>query len=261
MTAAASTWCGRWWRRARQAIENAFFMHSAQQHWVLQAHSTPGYVDSQPDLLLAWDQDGRLHALNSKARQALRRRFGQVPEYIGDVFDLDALRAVTDQSTQQLHWLGEPALHVRVNAPRRKPARGTANTQVDPRGGTPAPGRAGQGPQPAGAGAGNRRRQGSLRPPVARTQRPARGAVRGGERAAIPENLIESELFGYVAGAFTGASSKGMPGLLVQADGGTLFLDEIGDMPLGLQTRLLRVMAEGEVAPWARRKPARWISR
>ena len=122
--------------QSARAIENAFFMHSARQHWVLQAHSTPGYVDSQPDMLLAWDQDGRLQALNSKARQALRLRFGQLPEHIGEVFDLDALRAVTDQSTQQLHWLGEPgALQVRVSAPRRKAARATVSSshQVDPR--------------------------------------------------------------------------------------------------------------------------------
>lgn len=67
--------------------------------------------------------------------------------------------------------------------------------------------------------------------------------------AAIPESLIESELFGYEAGSFTGARSKGMKGLICQADGGTLFLDEIGDMPLQLQTRLLRVLAEQEVLP------------
>lgn len=67
--------------------------------------------------------------------------------------------------------------------------------------------------------------------------------------AAIPESLIESELFGYVAGAFTGARPKGMRGMIQQADGGTLFLDEIGDMPLQLQTRLLRVLAEGEILP------------
>lgn len=65
--------------------------------------------------------------------------------------------------------------------------------------------------------------------------------------AAIPENLIESELFGYREGAFTGARAKGCPGKVQLASGGTLFLDEIGDMPLGLQTRLLRVLAEGEV--------------
>ena len=53
--------------------------------------------------------------------------------------------------------------------------------------------------------------------------------------AAIPENLIESELFGYESGAFTGASQKGKKGLMEIADGGTLFLDEIGDMPLSLQ--------------------------
>ncbi|WP_148253417.1 sigma-54-dependent Fis family transcriptional regulator [Aidingimonas lacisalsi] len=67
--------------------------------------------------------------------------------------------------------------------------------------------------------------------------------------AAIPESLIESELFGYLPGAFTGGRSKGMRGLIQQADGGTLFLDEIGDMPLSLQTRLLRVLAEREVMP------------
>jgi transcriptional regulator of acetoin/glycerol metabolism len=59
--------------------------------------------------------------------------------------------------------------------------------------------------------------------------------------AAIPETLIESELFGYTAGSFSGAKTKGKLGLIQEADGGTLFLDEIGDMPIGLQARLLRV--------------------
>jgi len=67
--------------------------------------------------------------------------------------------------------------------------------------------------------------------------------------ASIPESLIESELFGYKAGAFTGASRHGSPGKIVQADNGTLFLDEIGDMPLSLQARLLRVLEEKEVVP------------
>jgi len=67
--------------------------------------------------------------------------------------------------------------------------------------------------------------------------------------AAIPESLIESELFGYKSGAFTGARREGMKGTILQASGGTLFLDEIGDMPLALQTRLLRVLEEHEVVP------------
>lgn len=64
---------------------------------------------------------------------------------------------------------------------------------------------------------------------------------------AIPKNLIESELFGYEDGAFTGAKRGGMPGKFELANGGTLFLDEIGEMPLDMQVNLLRVLQEGSV--------------
>ncbi|WP_141440961.1 sigma-54-dependent Fis family transcriptional regulator [Vreelandella titanicae] len=83
----------------------------------------------------------------------------------------------------------------------------------------------------------------------------ARGPFIAVNCAAIPEALIESELFGYEPGAFTGGRAKGMRGLIPQAHGGTLFLDEIGDMPLALQTRLLRVLAEREVMPLGANKP------
>jgi transcriptional regulator of acetoin/glycerol metabolism len=73
--------------------------------------------------------------------------------------------------------------------------------------------------------------------------------------AALPESLIEAELFGYRAGAFTGASREGAPGRFREAHGGTLFLDEIGDMPLAMQARLLRVLQDRQVMPLGGGKP------
>ncbi|WP_422766276.1 sigma-54-dependent Fis family transcriptional regulator, partial [Pseudomonas aeruginosa] len=235
------------WRRSMERareIENAFFMHSAQGHWVLRAHRAPGYVDSQPDYLFAWDADGRLLALNPAARHYLRQRLGQVPSHIGEVFDLDALHAAADQAPCLLRGqAGE--LHVRLSAPRAKARRLEREVPDD----------AALDPRIAESlrlavrvkdrnlpvliqgetGAGKEVFARQLHQASARRDKPFVAL----NCAAIPESLIESELFGYVGGAFTGAAAKGMRGLLQQADGGTLFLDEIGDMPLGLQTRLL----------------------
>ena len=77
----------------------------------------------------------------------------------------------------------------------------------------------------------------------------ARGPFIAVNCAALPETLIESELFGHAPGSFTGAKREGALGRIREAHGGTLFLDEIGDMPVHMQTRLLRVLEEGQVTP------------
>ncbi|MFW9265926.1 sigma-54-dependent Fis family transcriptional regulator [Pseudomonas sp. NR3] len=237
--------------QSAREIEQAFFMSSAQGYWVLRAHRNAGYVDSQPDLLLAWDDDGCLQALNPAARQYLMQRYGQLPRHISQVFDPQLLHRARDESLYPL----DVDLHGRLSAPRRraKPRQRVAMTptELDPRladslnlavrvkdRNLPVliQGETGSGKEVFAR---------QLHQASQRRDRPFVAL----NCAAIPESLIESELFGYVAGAFTGASAKGMQGLLQQADGGTLFLDEIGDMPLALQTRLLRVLAEGEVAP------------
>ena len=73
--------------------------------------------------------------------------------------------------------------------------------------------------------------------------------------SAIPENLLESELFGYEKGSFTGADRSGKPGLFEIAEGGTLFLDEIGDISLNIQVKLLRAIQEKEITRIGGRKP------
>ncbi|WP_353892357.1 sigma-54-dependent Fis family transcriptional regulator [Proteinivorax hydrogeniformans] len=73
--------------------------------------------------------------------------------------------------------------------------------------------------------------------------------------AALPESLLESELFGYVEGAFTGAKRGGKKGIFAQANGGTIFLDEIGEISLNIQAKLLRVLQEREIVPVGESKP------
>ena len=73
--------------------------------------------------------------------------------------------------------------------------------------------------------------------------------------SAIPKNLFESELFGYMEGSFTGASKEGKPGMFELADGGTILLDEIGELPLSVQSKLLRVIQEREVLRIGAEKP------
>ncbi|CUH81338.1 sigma 54-interacting transcriptional regulator [Tropicibacter naphthalenivorans] len=75
--------------------------------------------------------------------------------------------------------------------------------------------------------------------------------------AALPESLVESELFGYEAGSFTGADRKGRAGKFEQADKGTIFLDEIGDMPLEVQSKLLRVLQDRIIERVGGEKPKR----
>ncbi|MDE2417438.1 MAG: sigma 54-interacting transcriptional regulator [Burkholderiales bacterium] len=77
----------------------------------------------------------------------------------------------------------------------------------------------------------------------------ARGPFVSVNIAAVPETLLESEFFGFAPGAFTGADRKGRDGKFKLAHGGTLFLDEIGDMPMALQSKLLRALQEGEIEP------------
>ena len=77
----------------------------------------------------------------------------------------------------------------------------------------------------------------------------AKGPLVSVNIAAVPETLLEAEFFGVAPGAYTGAERKGREGKFLLADGGSLFLDEIGDMPLGLQAKLLRALQEGEIEP------------
>ncbi|HEY9131702.1 MAG TPA: sigma-54-dependent Fis family transcriptional regulator [Dyella sp.] len=251
-------------------ISRCHFLAECRNMWVLRFHSRPEFVGLLHEALLAVDGNGVVRAVNESALTQLGlsrdRLVGQPLDKIF-AFDFNTLekRAFTDAAT--LWPVRDAAYGRRFFAMVRPPVVATSGIVLTP---------------VASSGPAKRQHVGSdthmqhnmncgrqlfgRRVPLL-----LQGATGTGKEAfakalhlasswadkpfvavncaAIPETLIESELFGYTRGAFTDASRDGHLGKIRQSSGGTLFLDEIGDMPLPLQTRLLRVLEEHEVMP------------
>ncbi|MCD4483113.1 sigma-54-dependent Fis family transcriptional regulator [Chromobacterium vaccinii] len=248
---------------ARAQIEARQLEEAARHGWRLTLHADPRWLDSPAASQLVFDGDGRLLAAN-RAGLAL---CGLEP----DAWQPRHFAALFGQSLE--HWLDRhgPAAGLLAFGHHRLSARLRPPPRQFPRPSAPAAGT----PRPSAAPALDGLPDGVFSTALKLLEadipvlilgetgtgkdRLARALHAAGSRrgaafvavncAAIPEGLIEAELFGYQPGAYTGASRQGSKGRLREADGGVLFLDEIGDMPPGLQARLLRVLQEREVTP------------
>ncbi|SIO62681.1 sigma-54-dependent Fis family transcriptional regulator [Paraburkholderia phenazinium] len=274
-------------RQSAGLIEDGYFLNQTTQHWMLFGHASRNFVEAQPEVLIAFDESGNLVAANRKARECIPALNG--PRHIDDVFDTADVHLHDVARTDAIVCLRLRAtgstLYARIRAPLKRASRTSASAAV---------GAARLSPNSAhdhlqvgalsrflGSADSRIAHNASVAMRLIGKRLPililgetgvgkevfARAAHDSGARrtrpfiavncGAIPESLIESELFGYAPGAFTGARSRGARGKIAQAHTGTLFLDEIGDMPLNLQTRLLRVLAEGEVMPLGGDAPVR----
>lgn len=267
-------------------IENAYFLRLFKDSWIIRFNVMQAFVEVVAENIFAVDSDGFIIAGNASALQEITRRDGSTPvaRHVSDVFDLrfedmmsHALHKTTTilpirtvrNGSQYFATFRAPEINVvqvpNVGTPVIVEGRASSHMTLDYLSGTDSQmlfnancakrvmnkdisilliGDTGTGKE-VFARAIHEASDRSMSPFVALNC------------ASIPESLIESELFGYKQGAFTGARSKGMRGKILQSDGGTLFLDEIGDMPLNLQTRLLRVLAEKEILPLGSETPVR----
>jgi transcriptional regulator of acetoin/glycerol metabolism len=258
-----------------QRVENANFLRCFRQDWVLKLHPSPEFVEISPDDLVALDAAGRIVGHNRAAQlllqaehgstvlglpfaQLFNMRFEELGRFVralpgdrravtlarsGRVLFLHAMpppsrwdAAVAGAAASDECALPSALAELSGGDPALDRTLGRAARLVDTPVSVLLTGETGSGKEVL-AQALHRASQRAAKPFVAVNC------------AAIPETLIESELFGHLPGSFSGAAPKGKRGLIQEADGGTLFLDEIGDMPLPLQARLLRVLAEREVLP------------
>ncbi|RIX80636.1 sigma-54-dependent Fis family transcriptional regulator [Acidovorax cavernicola] len=264
-------------------IEDADFLRHFRGHWILRLGSAFGLVDVAGEVMLAFDDSGTLAGANGGARQVFA---GQPLLHGGSVSELlhlpmDAIWRLGNSAASAMPFAhtvllpGGGEYHASLIAPRVRRVATPTQTTPRPSDRLPPLARIAGDDDPAMQKLLAQARRlvdrgihvliegetGSGKEVLAR-------ALHGASRraalpfvavncAAIPDSLIESELFGYTPGSFTGGRAKGMKGLIAQADRGTLFLDEIGDMPMALQTRLLRVLSEGEVLPLGAESPQR----
>lgn len=265
-------------RRVQQltgALEQRLFFHHYQQRWVLQVHASLAELDSVSCGLVAMNDSGLILAVDSQAAQWLGEASASlIGRHIEELLG-NSWKEICRQCERCSVLLGLPLtgaqLVGRLNPPDQwQPAILSGEATVRPASPEPSLSRGLEAlveDWPMALAREARRACRALEAglPVLLQGKTGTGkeqlarALHSslGEQlpfvalncAALPESLIEAELFGYVEGAFTGARKGGYSGRLVQANGGTLMLDEIGDMPLALQARLLRVLQERVVTP------------
>lgn len=257
-------------------IELANLMAQTRRQWVLRFAPSPAFLDIDPEGAVAIDDSGRIIGMTHAAARLLAqaggldwreagRIIGQpLPRFLElSVDDLPRLTRARPTNERILRLRDGTLLFAHAIEPPPRPSR-----QLAPANNAPPPdalrelggdtpeinalrakaSRLAATPLPIHL----RGETGTGKEFLARALHTASrvtGAFIALNCAAIPESLAEAELFGHAPGAFTGALAKGRKGLIEEANGGTLFLDEIGDMPLPLQARLLRVLAEQEVVP------------
>jgi transcriptional regulator of acetoin/glycerol metabolism len=253
-------------------IESSYFLSEYDDQWLLRFHLQAGGVGLFSEGLLAFDGEGKICALNQSALNLLGLgRSDLIGQAVDGFFDcsLDEL-----MGRASLDALNRWPLRTRDGRGFFALLRGQARPAVTALSSV-SHGRSPAQPALSGICLGDASLQSDFRKALKVFERDvpllingetgsgkeafAKAVHQASQRAdkpfvalncaAIPESLIESELFGYRGGSFTGARKEGMRGKLQQADGGTLFLDEIGDMPVALQTRLLRVLEDRLVVP------------
>ena len=257
-------------------IEHCFFLRVFRQQWVLRFHHRPEFMGQSSEGLLAFDDGGHILAANQSALDQLQKPHHQIVGQRIDTLFAIALDTLLGRARGQPRTLwpiddetGNRFFTLLHGAERLPPksrlSLGTLETEPLLPLMKTLEGLAGRDPLMA-YNADCARRVMNKRVNILLTGETGTGkeaftkaihdaSARAGKPfvavncASIPESLIESELFGYKYGAFTGARQEGRRGKILQAHGGTLFLDEIGDMPPPLQTRLLRVLEEKEVLP------------